>query len=53
MLINCVVYQDGKRIHLSQYKGTVLALTFIYTRCPQPDQCTLMSNNFAAIDREH
>src|SRR6266568_2653936 len=35
-----------------QYKGKALALTFIYTRCPQPDQCTLMSNNFAAIDRE-
>jgi len=47
-----LVNQDGKRIHLSQYKGKVLALTFIYTRCPQPDQCTLMSNNFAAVDRE-
>lgn len=44
--------QDGKRIHLAQYRGRALALTFIYTRCPQPDQCTLMSNNFAAIDRE-
>lgn len=44
--------QDGKRIHLSQYRGQALALTFIYTRCPQPDQCTLMSNNFAAIERE-
>lgn len=47
-----LVNQDGKRTHLSQYKGKALALTFIYTRCPQPDQCTLMSNNFAAIDRE-
>jgi len=44
--------QDGKRIHLGQYRGQALALTFIYTRCPQPDQCTLMSNNFAAIDKE-
>jgi protein SCO1/2 len=44
--------QDGKRIHLAQYHGQALALTFIYTRCPQPDQCNLMSNNFAAIDRE-
>ncbi|HEU4766415.1 MAG TPA: SCO family protein, partial [Pyrinomonadaceae bacterium] len=26
--------------------------TFIYTRCPFPDQCTLMSNNFAQIDRQ-
>ena len=44
--------QDGKRIHLAQYRGQALALTFIYTRCPQPDQCTLMSSNFATIDRE-
>jgi len=47
-----LVNQDGKPIRLSQYKGKALALTFIYTRCPQPDQCTLMSQNFAAIDRE-
>jgi len=47
-----LVNQDGKRIRLSQFKGKALALTFIYTRCPQPDQCTLMSNNFAAIDQE-
>lgn len=47
-----LVNQDGKRIHLSQYKGKALALTFVYTRCPQPDQCTLMSNNFAAVDKQ-
>jgi len=47
-----LVNQDGRAIRLSQYKGKALALTFIYTRCPQPDQCTLMSQNFAAIDRE-
>lgn len=47
-----LVNQDGQRIRLSQYRGKALALTFVYTRCPQPDQCTLMSNNFAAIDLE-
>lgn len=47
-----LVNQDGKPIHLSQYKGRSVALTFVYTRCPQPDQCTLMSNNFAAVDLE-
>ncbi|HXI24251.1 MAG TPA: SCO family protein [Pyrinomonadaceae bacterium] len=47
-----LVNQDGKPIHLSQYAGKALALTFVYTRCPQPDQCTLLSNNFAAIDSE-
>lgn len=47
-----LVNQDGKRIHLAQYKGKAFALTFVYTRCPQPDQCTLMSNNFAAVDKQ-
>lgn len=46
-----LINQDGRRVHLSQYRGQALALTFIYTRCPQPDQCTLMSNNFAAIEQ--
>lgn len=48
MLVN----QDGKPIRLSQYRGKSLALTFIYTRCPDPTQCSLMSSNFAAIDKE-
>ena len=43
--------QDGKRIHLSQYRGKALALTFIYTRCPDSNQCPLMSANFATIDQ--
>ncbi|HJR07281.1 MAG TPA: SCO family protein [Pyrinomonadaceae bacterium] len=47
-----LVNQDGKRINLRQYQGHALVVTFIYTRCPLPDYCTLMSNNFAAIKRE-
>jgi protein SCO1 len=41
--------QDGKTIDLHQYHGKVLLLTFIYTRCPLPDYCPLMSKNFAKI----
>jgi len=44
-----LVNQDGKRIHLHQYHGKALLLTFIYTRCPLPDYCPLMSKNFAQI----
>jgi len=44
--------QDGQRIHLGQYQGKALLVTFIYTRCPLPEYCTLMSNNFAEIDKE-
>jgi protein SCO1 len=47
-----LINQDGKRIRLAEYRGRVLLLTFIYTRCPLPDYCPLMSNNFAAIFKE-
>ena len=43
--------QDSREIHIQNYRGRTLLLTFIYTRCPVPDYCTLMSNNFAQIDR--
>ncbi len=44
-----LVNQDGRRIHLGQFRGRALLLTFIYTRCPLPDYCPLMSRNFAKI----
>ncbi len=47
-----LVNQDGKEIKLQDYRGKALLLTFIYTRCPLPEYCTLMSNNFAKIDHE-
>lgn len=47
-----LVNQDGKQIRLHNYRGKALLLTFIYTRCPLPEYCTLMSNNFAQVDRQ-
>ena len=44
--------QEAKQIRIKNYRGKALLLTFIYTRCPEPDQCTLMSNNFAQIERQ-
>lgn len=46
-----LVNQDGKKISLKQYRGKALLITFIYTRCPLPDYCPLMSSNFAEIDQ--
>lgn len=43
--------QDGREVRVSQYRGKLLAITFIYTRCPLPDYCPLMTQNFAAIAR--
>jgi protein SCO1/2 len=47
-----LVNQDGKKIGFKQYRGKALVLTFIYTRCPLPDYCPLMTKNFEAINRE-
>lgn len=47
-----LVNQNNQPIRTRQYKGKTLLLTFIYTRCPIPEYCTLMSNNFSQIDRE-
>ena len=45
-----LVNQDGKRIHLREYQGKAVLLTFIYTRCPLPDYCPLMTSNFVEIN---
>jgi protein SCO1 len=43
--------QNGHTIHLDQFKGKALLITFIYTRCPLADYCPRMSRNFADIDK--
>lgn len=45
------VDQDGRRQALSSRSGQVVALTFIYTRCPFPTFCPLMDRNFAAVQK--
>jgi len=47
-----LVNQDGKDIRLGNFRGKTLMLTFIYTRCPLPEFCNLMSTNFAEVDRQ-
>ncbi|HEX8096588.1 MAG TPA: SCO family protein [Pyrinomonadaceae bacterium] len=47
-----LVNQDGRPVHFKQYRGRTLLVTFIYTRCPLPDYCTLMSENFAEVEKE-
>ncbi len=44
--------QDGRIIHLDQFRGKDLLITFIYTRCPLPNFCPLVTRNFAAIDKQ-
>lgn len=41
--------QDGEPIRLNDFEGQALLVTFIYTRCPLPDYCPLMSRNFRQL----
>ena len=43
--------QSNEKIHIAQFRGKALLLTFIYTRCPLSDFCPRMSKNFARIDK--
>jgi protein SCO1/2 len=42
-----LIAEDGRHIHLSDFRGKVVALTFFFTRCPLPNYCPLMNRNFS------
>lgn len=43
--------QNRQRVALSQFAGKVVAINFIYTRCPLPNYCFRLSNNFGNLQR--
>jgi protein SCO1/2 len=44
-----LIDQTGETVSLRSLKGRVVAVTFIYTRCPLPDYCPRMVENFKAV----
>ena len=46
-----LVDQDGVPTPISSLRGHRVALTFMYVRCPLPDFCPRMDQNFAAIQK--
>lgn len=38
--------ENGKPLRFSDFRGNAVAFTFIFSRCPLPDFCPRMSNNF-------
>jgi protein SCO1 len=44
--------QNGKQVHFHDFRGKVLLVTFIYTRCPLPDFCPRMNQNFREIQNQ-
>jgi len=43
--------QAGARVSLSQFRGQVVALNFIYTSCVLPQFCYRMANQFSVVQR--
>ncbi len=43
--------QADRRVTLAQFRGKVVALNFIYTRCALPQLCFRLSNHFGALQR--
>lgn len=41
--------QHGVPVRLEMLRGQVVAVTFIYSRCPLPDYCPRMVNNLAEV----
>ena len=47
-----LVDSSGVRRSLGDWRGQVLAVTFVYTRCPLPDFCPLIDRHFAAVQEQ-
>ena len=43
--------QNGRRRRFSDFKGSTVVMTFIYTKCPLPTFCPLMDRHFAAMQK--
>ena len=43
--------QEGRTFRLRDFRGKAVLLTFIYTRCPLPNFCPLMTKNFADLEQ--
>lgn len=46
-----LIDQEGKPINRENFLGHPLLLTFIFTRCPLPNFCPRMSQNFAELQK--
>ena len=46
-----LIDQNGRRTRVSDFTGKVVAIDFVYTRCPLPDYCFRLSSNFAALQK--
>src|SRR5689334_21827321 len=43
--------QSSMPVHLADFRGQVVALNFVYTRCPLPDVCPRLCAGFARLQK--
>ena len=46
-----LINQSARSIRLSDFSGRIVAVNFIYTRCPLPEVCPRLSANFAHLQK--
>ena len=44
--------QDGRELSLQDLAGKPMAVSFIYTRCPMPNMCPLITSTMARLQRK-
>lgn len=47
-----LVDQENEKLTKQSFSGKLWAFTFFYTRCPLPNYCPLMSENFAKLQHK-
>ena len=46
-----LIDQDGQAISLEDFRGSAVAVSFIYTRCPLPQFCPLIDRRFGDVQK--
>ncbi len=46
-----LIDEDGRPLSLTSWRGSAVAITFIYTRCPLPQYCPLLDRRFAEVQQ--
>lgn len=47
-----LIDENGRSRHLSEWRGSVVLLTFLYTRCPLPDFCPRLERHYVAVQKQ-
>src|SRR3989338_3283546 len=46
-----LVNQDGRSVRLSEFRGKAVLVSYIFTRCPMPSMCPLVTSKMAQVQK--